>query len=61
LASLIKDPPSYIEVKKYDKKNKWFKIKYADGDEEDLNLDELKKVLVVKPKKKPTTEIRKNV
>ena len=48
-------------VKKYNKKNKWFKIKYSDGDEEDLNLDELKKVLVVKPKKKPITEKRKNV
>ena len=48
-------------VKKYDKKNKWFKIKYDDGDMEDLNLDELKKVLVVKPKKRPTTEKRKNV
>jgi len=48
-------------VKKYDKKNKWFKIKYDDNDTEDLNLDELKKVLVVKPKKKPITEKRKNV
>jgi len=48
-------------VKKYNKKNKWFKIKYSDGDEEDLNLDELKKVLVVKPKKRPTTEKRKDV
>ena len=47
-------------VKKYDKKNKWFKIKYVDGDTEDLDLDELKKVLIVKPKKKPTTVIRKN-
>jgi hypothetical protein len=46
-------------VKKYDKKNKWFKIKYADGDDtEDLNVNQLKKVLV-NPKKKPTTEIRK--
>ena len=33
-------------IKKYNKKNKWFKIEYSDGDEEDLNLDELKKVLV---------------
>ena len=48
-------------VKKYDKKNKWFKIKYADGDTEDLNVKQLKKILVVKPKKKPTTEIRKKV
>ena len=48
-------------VKKYNKKNKWFKIKYSDGDEEDLNLDELKKVLVVKPKKRHTTEKRKDV
>ena len=48
-------------VKKYDKKKKWFKIKYLDGDEEDLNVNQLKKVLVVKPKKKPTTEKRKNV
>ena len=47
-------------VKKYDKKNKWFKIIYNDNDMEDLNLNELKKILVVKPKKKPTTEIRKN-
>ena len=43
-----------VLIKKYDKKNKWFKIKYVDGDAEDLDLDELKKVLV-----KPTTEIRK--
>ena len=48
-------------VKKYDKKKKWFKIKYLDGDTEDLNVNQLKKVLVVKPKKKPTTEKRKNV
>ena len=48
-------------VKKYDKKKKWFKIKYLDGDEEDLNVNQLKKVLVVKPKKKQTTEKRKNV
>ena len=48
-------------VKKYDKKNKWFKIKYADGDTEDLNVKQLKKILVLKPKKKPTTEIRKKV
>ena len=56
------DGKFYIgDVKKYDKKNKWFKIKYDDGDEEDLNVNQLKKVLVVKPKKKPTTEKRKNV
>ena len=48
-------------VKKYNKKNKWFKIIYNDNDMEDLNLNELKKILVVKPKKKPTTEKRKNV
>ena len=47
-------------VENYDKKNKWFKIKYTDGDEEELNLNELKKVLMVKPKRKPITEIRKN-
>ena len=46
-------------VKKYDKKSKWFKIEYLDGDEEELNLNQLKKVLVVKPKKKPVSEIRK--
>ena len=51
------------EVVKYDKKNKWFKVKYDDGEKEDLNLNELKKVLVYtkdKPKTKPTKEIRKN-
>ena len=47
-------------VENYDKKNKWFKIKYTDGDEEEMNLNELKKVLMVKPKRKPITEIRKN-
>ena len=46
-------------VKKYDKKSKWFKIEYLDGDKEDLDLKELKKILVVKPKKKPVSEIRK--
>ena len=46
-------------VENYDKKKKWFKIKYTDGDEEELNLNELKKVLMVRPKRKPTTEIRK--
>ena len=45
-------------VKKYDKKNKWFKIKYLDEDTEDLNVNQLKKILV-NFKKKPTTEIRK--
>ena len=42
----------------------WFKVKYNDGDIEDLNLIELKKILIYtkeKPKKKPTTEIRKNI
>ena len=48
-------------VKKYDKKKKWFKIIYNDNDMEDLNLNELKKILVVKPKKKQTTEKRKDV
>ena len=50
-------------VFKYNKKHKWFKVKYGDEDEEDLNLNELKKVLIYtkhKPKNKPTTEIRKN-
>ena len=46
-------------VKKYDEKSKWFKIEYLDGDKEELNLNQLKKVLVVKPKKKPVSEIRK--
>ena len=46
-------------VSKYDKKNKWFKVKYNDGDEEDLNLNELKKVLIYtkdKPKNRPTID-----
>ena len=46
-------------VVKYDKKKKWFLVKYNDNDEEELNLTELKKILKDKPKKKPTTEIRK--
>ena len=49
-------------VSKYDKKNKWFKVKYDDNDEENLNLSELKKILIytkMKPKNKPTKEIRK--
>ena len=46
-------------VKKYDKKNKWFKIEYLDDDSEDIDLKELKKILVIKPKKKPTKEIRR--
>ena len=50
-----------VLLKNMIKKNKWFKIKYADGDTEDLNVKQLKKILVVKPKKKPTTEIRKKV
>ena len=53
------DGKFYIgDVKKYDKKNKWFKIKYLDGDTEDLNVNQLKKILV-NFKKKPATEIRK--
>ena len=53
------DGKFYIgDVKKYDKKNKWFKIKYLDEDTEDLNINQLKKILV-NFKKKPTTEIRK--
>ena len=48
-------------VEKYDKKNKWFKIIYNDNDMEDLNVKQLKKILVVKPKKRPITEIRKKV
>ena len=49
------------KVSKYDKKEKYFFIKY-DEDAEEVNLNELKKVLVYtkdKPKNKPTTEIRK--
>ena len=33
-------------VSKYDKKNKWYIVKYDDGDKEDLNLNELKKMLI---------------
>ena len=49
-------------VAKYDNKKKWFKVKYEDNDIEDSTLTELKKILIYtkdKPKKKPTTEIRK--
>ena len=33
------------KVKSFDKKNRWFKIKYDDGDEEELDLKELKELL----------------
>ena len=49
-------------VSKYDKNKKWFLVKYDDGDKEENNLNELKKILMYtkeKPKNKPTTEIRK--
>ena len=48
-------------IVKYDKRKKWFLVKYEDDDEEEMNLNELKKVLKDKPKTKPTTEIRKRV
>ena len=46
-------------VSKYDKKIKWYLIKYDDGDKEELNSNELKKISKDKPKTKPTKEIRK--
>ena len=44
------------------KKTKWFKVKYSDGDAEQVNLSELKNILIHtkdKPLKKKTTEIRR--